>query len=382
MRIMKKTILALSIGIVFNLIILGLLDQSAAIANDDVNRTYSVNSITCRDLFLVPVILTPREKTQGTSESERTLWFIYDTGASATFVDPDSLQRASGVRVAIGKRAIIRGARAGDVTFNKLPARVLELDHLALGMGRPIDGLMAVDSFKDFLLHLDYQAGRITLTKGALESADEQFVFSSKGRDKRPWLSIKVGDSREKILIDSGSAGGFSLSKLSGYHLKAPPVYVSSSIRLREIFDKKGARLSEDISFGDIRFPTPSASDASKAPLFGSQLMKSFRWTFDLRRKRMRIEPVSERIIPTPPIYSMGFAIRPSKGDFVVDKVRARGAADKAGFQSGDRLTAVDGKAIGERGCKSLVDQSGADVSVIRDGQELVLRMQPEVVVE
>jgi len=54
----------------------------------------------CRDYFLIPITLAPRED----RPAERTLWFLYDTGASEAFVDPLSIERISGMKVKTGQR--------------------------------------------------------------------------------------------------------------------------------------------------------------------------------------------------------------------------------------------------------------------------------------
>jgi len=56
----------------------------------------------CRGYFFLPVTLEVRD---GETAQDRTLWFLYDTGASASYVDPDSVERVSGQRLDSGVRA-------------------------------------------------------------------------------------------------------------------------------------------------------------------------------------------------------------------------------------------------------------------------------------
>ena len=86
-----------------------------------------LNSHFCRDYFFVGVTLAPRE---GYPE-DRTLWFVHDTGAGSTFVDPDALERVTGRQDLAGMdRVNIVGATSGEVNINRMPARVQDLDHL------------------------------------------------------------------------------------------------------------------------------------------------------------------------------------------------------------------------------------------------------------
>lgn len=55
----------------------------------------------CRNYFFLPVTLAPREG----YPQDRTLWFLHDTGASDSYVDPDSVERVSSVRLEEGDRA-------------------------------------------------------------------------------------------------------------------------------------------------------------------------------------------------------------------------------------------------------------------------------------
>ena len=70
-------------------------------------KRYSLGAQMCRGLFLVPVTLN---RDDGRTPDERTLWFIYETGASASYVDPDSIERVSGIKVDAARRANIKDA--------------------------------------------------------------------------------------------------------------------------------------------------------------------------------------------------------------------------------------------------------------------------------
>src|SRR5210317_1629984 len=102
----------------------------------------------CRDYFFVPVTLAPKE---GYPE-DRTLWFLHDTGASSSFVDPDSINRVANTRPQPGTRVNMRDVSIGPLKYSRIAARASELDHLSVALGRRIDGILSFGAFKDFLL--------------------------------------------------------------------------------------------------------------------------------------------------------------------------------------------------------------------------------------
>ena len=69
----------------------------------------------CRGYFFLPVTLDVRD---GETAQDRTLWFLYDTGASASYVDPDSIERVSGQRLDSGVRANFGRVTPGPVTVD------------------------------------------------------------------------------------------------------------------------------------------------------------------------------------------------------------------------------------------------------------------------
>ena len=95
--------------------------------DDNSANTIIVPTEMCRGYFLIPLTLAPRE---GYAE-DRTLWLLHDTGAGATYIDPDSIERVTGRRFRVGQRANIRNATAGIVSYDPIRIRIQELDHLS-----------------------------------------------------------------------------------------------------------------------------------------------------------------------------------------------------------------------------------------------------------
>lgn len=304
----------------------------------------------CRGFWFVPITLAPRE---GYPE-DRTLWFIYDTGAGYSVVDPDSLRRVTRRDIAEGVRANILDATSGPVTFNRLPARVTDLDHLSLALGREIDGILAVDAFEDFLTILDYQDEEMRLERGELPRPDGNEIFSANGRDKRPWLRVNVGGSRQSVLIDSGSNSAFTLRDIERFGLIGDPVQIRASTRIDGLERREAARLNGDLSFGPNRISRPVLSDTPGTQLFGSAVMEHFEWTFDQRNERVRLRPYAPgRALPSPGYVGHGLVTWGVNGALEVRGVLPGSPAEIADVRVGDRILRMNGRPVADRGCST-----------------------------
>lgn len=323
----------------------------------------------CRGFYLVPVTLSPRAD----RPQESTLWFLYDTGASDSYVDPSSVQRASGVKVKPGQWAVIRDAAAGPVKFNKLRAKVIDLDHLSRAIGREIDGILAFATFKGFLLTLDYQNGEMRLEKGQLSKPDDITIFNAKGPDERPWLVVEFPSHNQRMLIDSGAAtSGLVLNKLSRYETTAPPVVSGASFRLRKIEMRSAARAVGNATIGPHVLIQPTLESTPSTELIGGEVMRHFRWTFDQKKRRVQIVRNEPQIpITFGPVVNHGMVLKMHESGFVIDSIIANTPAARADLHDGDVVTHWNGAPIGERGCgEELADKDILRLTLLRNDVE------------
>ena len=312
----------------------------------------SLNAELCRGYFLVPVTLQ-REDSALTDE-ERTLYFIYDTGASASFVDPDSIRRVSNSEVKPGQRANFGSAKSGDLSFRNLRARVRDLDHLSIGLGRSVDGILAYDVYGDMMVTLDYQSGDILLEEGSLPPADGNRIFSTRGPDKRPWINVLLGKKKRRILIDSGSSTTFSIRNIDSYPTQEPPVEVSAAIRLKRLEVRRGARLAADALIGSYLIRTPVIFELPETELLGSGIMQHFRLTFDVRNRKVLFDAYEEDTpITVPSEKGYGLFLKPRPEGFEILKVIKGGPAEGLDLQKGDIITHIGGRPADDRECKA-----------------------------
>ena len=332
----------------------------------------------CNGYFIVPITLERKGSLR--SEEERTLYFLYDTGAGGTFVDVDSLARVSGEgapseSVEAGKRVKLGATRSGELKSKSLKARAIQLDHLQNAFGSPLDGILAFDAFGKSLIQLDYPNGRMMLMPGRLPRPDDQTIFSSKSpdnrpQDNRPWIDIEIEGQSRKILIDSGSSNGFSLRQIETYETLQPPVDISLSARFDRVERRQAARLATDIKISQYVFETPIVRDLQRTELLGQEVLKYFVSTFDFRKKRVRLMPAvpDNKSIRLEPIKRSGLMLKPHVEGREIVEILPYGPSANAGLLPGDIITHYNGLTASQRGCRE--DRERSDVialTVLRD---------------
>ena len=316
----------------------------------------------CRGFWMMPVELEP-----GPSGVLHTLWFLHDTGASQTFVDPDALARVSGRAVESGQRVTITDARSGALSINRLPARVRDLDHLSIALGRPIDGIMSVHALEGLLLTLDYPAGQMRVTRGALPRPDGRTVFSTRGPDRRPWLRVDLAGRTRPLLIDSGAGGlSFAVNDIERFDLLDPPRLLSSAVRFDRIERRRLARLNGDALVAGMRVEMPVLEEVPRAELLGAQILRHFVLTLDQANRRVRLERSGSGAISAADHVEFGAGLRPKAQGLEVFEVFEATPFAAAGVLAGEVITHMDGVPVAERGCVDHSAQRGAVTLTLR----------------
>lgn len=342
------------------------------------DESWVVPTENCRGFWFVPVALD--EDKYG---PKGVLNFVYDTGAESTIVDASALERITGKSFDKGDRVRLVDAQAGPLTFNKLPARVDHLGHLSMAMGRPVDGILAVDVFRKFLLTLDPRDRTMTLRRGKLPRPDRKTVFSVRGPGKRPWLKVSIAGDNERLLVDSGAAGaGISLNDIERFLLQGEPRVFSSSVRLSRIEKRPAGRLDGSVTLAGVTFVEPVIEEVPGTQLLGGKFLEHFVMTLDQRNRRLSLDRIGEELQPPQPQYELGMAYRPNDRGLQVLEVYDDTPAAVAGIASGDLVVAIDGARPDRRGCATLAEEDRNVVfSVERGGTllEATLVMRPVI---
>lgn len=329
----------------------------------------------CRGYFFLPVTLDVRD---GETAQDRTLWFLYDTGASASYVDPDSIERVSGQRLDSGVRANFGRVTTGPVALTGLRAGVRELDHLSIALGREIDGILEYDAFEDVLLTLDYGLGEMRVESGALPRPDGVTVFDANGPDTRPWIRVSFPDRTRRLLIDSGAAlSPIVLRNLERYDTVAPPRATGAAVRFAEIERRSAARLAGNAQIGDNVLIQPVIESTPETEILGGQAMRHFVWTFDQRHERVRmVRHDPDTPITFEPLITHGLVLVPQGDGMRVATVIANSPAFDAGVLTGDVITHFNGRTMRDRDCS--IDGTPPevlDLSLLRNGEAMDVRL-------
>ena len=353
---------------------------SALAQTQDPPRVHELPSQICRDYFFLPITLAD----QPGRPEDRTLWFLYDTGAASSFADPDSLERVTGQSFQTGQRVRIREATLGPLTYNRLPVRVQDLDHLSMALGREIDGILAYDALGDFLVTLDYQTGGIRLEAGELPRPDGLTVFDTDGPDSRPWLEIGFPGRTRRMLIDSGAGGTvLAVNRLERYPTLTDPRPTGASMRLNRVEPRDGARLEGIALLGPHALIMPTLQSTPGTELIGGKVMRHFRWTFDADRERVRIERVDETTdIHFDPVISHGLVLRADGDGMRVTAVLDDTPAAEAGVRTGDLITHFNGQDMRHRDCSPAEPPERLVLSLVRDGTGMEIELALYALVE
>lgn len=311
----------------------------------------------CNGIWFVPMTWT------GDSGRQQELTAIFDTGGSSLLIDPDALERASGRRVAVGRGVNMTGEiAASGLKFTTFRPRVEEMDHLGAAIGRDFDVFLPFRAFRGKLLVLDYPAREIRVEAGALPEPDGKTVFSSRGRDTRPWLRVNLAGKTRRILIDSGSNGRISLRRLHGkLEWLAPPLPLFWSATMDGEAHRVAGRVSETIRIANLDFEQPIVSITDDTELMGVHVLKHFVLTFDPSNQRVRFEPGTESPIRMAPHRGTGAVFRSGPaGSWEVVRVLPGTPAVDVGLRRGDEVVEHDGRVLTEPRCKPLDEPTAA----------------------
>ncbi len=334
---------------------------------------YVVPTQMCGEYFLIPLEVD----LDGDGEPT-TLMAIFDTGGAGLHIDPDAVVRAGGAPVEERKQITIRGATAGPLTFNKLRPYTRHLDHLSRAMGIEIDIFLPFRSFREHLLTLDFPRREMRIERGRLPAVDGVEVFGARGRDRRPYLDVEVAGRTHRLLIDSGSSGSISIQPGRELPWVSEPIPASVGQGMEKLFYSDVGRLNAEIDIAGVKVTQPLVEIGSITELIGTDVMRSFAWTFDQKSRRMRIRPASPDPLRLPSRRGTGAIYLPSADGYEIAKVLDGTPAQRAGLRVGDVVVAVDETPVFEQGCDRWKEEHRAEgsLTVQREGETFDVRVE------
>lgn len=313
------------------------------------------------DYFFLPMQLDGRE--------DRILWFLYDTGASYTVVDPESLGRVTEWGPSQGTRVRLPALHCGDAVLTKVSARVKDLDHLRNAVGRDFDGILGYRAFQDVLLNLDYPNARIRIAEGILPRSDGASVHRILGKG-RPYVDSEIGGREYRLLIDSGSGSGFKVRDRRHLDWAYEPTPVGSSMGIDGLNLQRAGRLDGSAWFLGVEYVDPVLRLVEDTELIGTEILGDFSLIFDQRHKRLHIAPAVGLQVPPEALRGTGAIFTPTEEGMEVLQVLHGSAAERAGLKVGDHVLEVSFMH------RDADPDSPRDFHVRRGGQHLQMRVE------
>ncbi len=337
------------------------------------SEEWVVPSRMCGEYFLIPL-----EVDLDNDGETTTLMAIFDTGGAGLHIDPDAVVRAGGAPVEERKQITIRGATAGPLTFNKLRPYTRQLDHLSRPLGIEIDVFLPFRAFKEYLLTLDFPRREMRIERGRLPAVDGVEVFGARGRDRRPYLDVDVAGKRHRLLVDSGSSGSISIKPGRELPWVSEPVPASVGQGMSKLHYSDIGRLDVEIDLAGVKIIQPLVEIGSITELIGTDVMRSFAWTFDQKSRRVRIRPASTDPLRLPPRRGTGAIYLPSADGYEIAKVLEGTPAQRAGLLVGDVVVAVDGTPVYEQGCDRWKEEHRTEttLTVRREGETFDVELE------
>jgi predicted aspartyl protease len=320
--------------------------------------------------------------------------FILDTGAHGSVV---SKSLADELGLPVSGESELRSPAGGSGVV----AKVVTIDRLAIGgasasgvVAASMDfasmfpspeaprGILSPSVFPGVLLTLDYPKQEVVVQRGELPAPDGSEVFEDVSEDGLPMIPLTVAGRSVKAHVDTGSPGGISLPKAmaADLPLASPLVEKHRARTVDKEFVIMGAPLKGELKLGRYTLENPDLAftDLPVANV-GSDFLRRYAVTLDVRNHRVRLEEGATAPPPSPAPRRYGVRMIPSSsGGLEVAGTDPGSPAEKAGLRAGDRIVSVNGKetkALDPAGVAALMRVSPVTLVIEREGKQLVIEM-------
>ncbi|MEO5867617.1 MAG: PDZ domain-containing protein [Sphingomonas sp.] len=274
----------------------------------------------------------------------------------------------------------------GAATLSKQHFYVIPLQYgtVERGTRAPLAGIIGLELFERFAVHIDYRGGKLDLipfdqADGRCEGRKIPFGFD----DDMPLVEGAIEGKSGALAIDSGNGGstvvqghwadrvGLAARLRRGIETTSFGSGGSSTNWLTH--DGNLALADESVAGVDLRLANDtkgSFSSITEAANVGQQVLARYSVLFDYSRNRMCLKPVPGYVAP--PLNRSGvFTTKIDADHFMVASVSAGSPAAKAAIKAGDRIIGVNGRPAGQL--------SGADLyDIVRQAPGTIVRMTVE----
>jgi Aspartyl protease/PDZ domain len=295
--------------------------------------------------------------------------FLFDTGG-LNVITP-TVAREMGLKAEGAVEATGAGEKSADAGFTKVERMqvgdaflenqtfvVIALEAFKEVEGKPITGIIGYEVFKRFVVYMDYENARVTLTK------PEGFSYRGRGvrvpmdlNERTPEVMGEIDGMPGKFSLDTGSRSSLDLMKpfvdknnlvarygakfqgVTGWGVGGP---ARSWIVRGKRFSLGGATVDDPVVVLS-QAAKGSFSDAYVAGNVGAGVLKQFNIVWNYPNHEIYLEK-NKNHGKRDVFDRAGFWINLGDRAFDVVDVIAGAPADVAGLKSGDRIVGVNGK--------------------------------------
>ena len=381
-------------------------DRTGFVFDNPKKKSITIDFKSSSNLIIIPVAINNSD----------TLNFILDTGVKypiiteLPFVTKLNLNYLQPINVkGLGEGEQLTAYRSGNntISLNGLVAYDQEI-HMIINenfqisqiLGIPVHGMIGFNLFKDYVVKIDYETHKITLTK------PEFFTYRPRSNDivlplifeqNKPFIKTSiVTDKNEevpvKLLVDTGASDAVWLSPSSDSRISIPEKNVEMFLGRGlsgDLFGKKGrigalwvgnlVLYEPIVAFPDNQMVEQLSGLNDRNGTLGAEILRRFFVTMDYPNKRIILRP-NGNLKDEFNCNMSGLEVSnpmPGLPIFLVDNIRKNSPAYYAGVQENDQIISLNntsGKTLTLNDINLLL-QSREDkrikLTVLRNGEEI-----------
>jgi hypothetical protein len=298
------------------------------------------------------------------SRSSQPLRLLVDTGANQTLIDLGLARTLGPVTACTEVPGALLGALChvdlGDLTVADRTVKLgsvyaADMARSELGESLEVDGLLGGDALSRFVLVLDYPHSRWALVAPEHFAPPPAAPIPIELVNGAVWLNVTVAGRAGRFLLDTGNGGRTIVLDLPDQEALVPadgmlmPGVIRSgaggsadATACRAPLEVGAVHISEAPLFVATKQSRQGPVMARAQGILGVGFLRYFRVTVDYPGRKLYLEQQQ----PFPMASNdatYGVIARPQGGALRVQSVGARGAADAAGIQVGDRIVELNG---------------------------------------
>ncbi|HLN73893.1 MAG: aspartyl protease family protein [Methylococcaceae bacterium] len=374
-------------------------------------KSITIDFKTSSNLIIIPVAINNSD----------TLNFILDTGIThpiiteLPFVNKLSLNFLQPIHIkGLGEGEQLTAYKSDNntISLEGLVAYDQEIDmvinedfQISQILGIPVHGLIGFNLFKDYVVKINYDDHKITLTKPEYYSyrgRERDIVMPLSLEHSKPFVTTSIvtdqnKDVPVKLLVDTGASDALWLSASSDSSIVLPQncieTFLGSGLS-GDLFGKKGrigaiwvgplVLYDPIVAFPDDEMMTQLIGKENRNGTLGAEILRRFVVTIDYPNKRLVLRPTNN--VKDEFNYNMSGleVINPMPGApiFLVDNIRENSPAYYAGIKQNDQIIAINNNTNKELTLNdiNLLFQSHESrkikMTVLRDGEEIKTEFQ------